>query len=373
MLKEVLEALRLQGYAPRTMLDIGAHIGSFTREFLTVFPGCTPTMIEPNPFCLEDLSRLGFEQYAVAVSAESGLAEMFLSREWLQTTGASLYRENTAFFRDEVVVKQQVAKGRLDDLFAGRQFDFVKIDTQGSELDVLIGGPIVLRQADYILVEVSLVEYNIGGARAEAVFGKLAELGFHCTEVAEFHRLAGVHDGNLLQMDFLFARRNGAAGRRLTAAEITDLRTAAQSLYQDGRYAAALILLDEILQPGDVETLRQRVKILGKLGRTLEALRALAVLKASAVNVEDFLDDIRGQIPATLDSFNAHLAAGEIELAEKYIAALAALLPRNTTILTSALSCNLALGRLPTAQKYASALSALDPKNSPALAGARQP
>jgi len=370
MLKEVLEALRLQGYAPRTMLDIGAHIGTFTREFLTVFPGCVPTMIEPNPFCLADLSKLGFEQHAVAVSAESGLAEMFLSREWLQTTGASLYRENTTFFRDEVVVKQQVAKARLDDLFRGRQFDFVKIDTQGSELDVLLGGSTILRQADYILVEVSLVEYNIGGARAEAVFAKLAELGFHCTEVAEFHRLAGVHNGNLLQMDFLFARRSGSARLGLTAAEMADLRTAAQSLYQEGRYAAALVLLDEILRPGDAETLRQHVKVLGKLGRTLEALQALAVLKAGALNVEDLLDDIRSQIPATIDSFNAHLAAGEIELAEKYIAALAALLPGNTAILNSALSCNLALGRLPTAQKYASALSALDPRNSLALAAA---
>ena len=371
MLKEVLEALRLQGYAPRTMLDIGAHIGTFTQEFLGVFPGTVPTLIEPNPFCLADLAKLGFEQHAVAASAEPGHAEMFLSREWLQTTGASLYRENTAFFRDEVVVKQQVAKARLDDLFRGRQFDFVKIDTQGSELDVLLGGPTILRQADYILVEVSLVEYNIGGARAEAVFGKLAELGFHCTEVAEFHRLAGLHNGNLLQMDFLFARRGVSAQLGLTAAEMGDLRTAAQSLYRDGRNAAALILLDKILRPGDAETLRQRAKILGKLGRTLEALQALAVLKASSLNVEDLLDDIRSQIPATIDAFNAHLAAGEIELAEKYIAALAALLPGNTAILNSALSCNLALGRLPTAQKYAAALSVLDPKNSLALAGAR--
>ena len=46
---------------------------------------------------------------------------------------------------------------------------YLKIDTQGSELDVILGGPRLLSQADYILVEVSLVEYNIGGARAEAI------------------------------------------------------------------------------------------------------------------------------------------------------------------------------------------------------------
>jgi FkbM family methyltransferase len=206
MRQEVLEDLRFQGYAPRTLLDVGAHLGSFTRSFLQAFPDCVPTLIEPNPFCQEDLSRLPFERHAFAASAEAGEAELFLTKEWLQSTGTSLYRENTQFFRDDVIVKRPVKKARLDDVFQGRRFDFVKIDTQGSELDVLKGGQSVLRQADYILVEVSLVEYNIGGAPAEAVFAQLAAMGFRCADVTEFHRLKGVQNGNVLQMDFLFER-----------------------------------------------------------------------------------------------------------------------------------------------------------------------
>ncbi len=368
MIKDTLQALRTDGYAPRTMLDIGAHIGTFTRDFLAVFPDCVPTLIEPNPFCLADLSKLGFEQHAVAASNESGIAEMFLSREWLQSTGASLYRENTAFFRDEVIVKRQVEKARLDDLFGGRRFDFVKIDTQGSELDVILGGTEVLRQADYILVEVSLVEYNIGGARAEAVFATLADLDFHCAEVTDFHRLTGVHNGNLLQMDFLFERRNRFSKSGRSAAELDDMRNLAQSLYRDGRCEDALLLLNhlEILEPRHMEILKQRVRVLRALGRTFEALDALAIMKAGAVDPEYLLDEIRAQIPATLECFNVHLAAGEIAQAETYIAALAALLPGNVAILNAALSCNSALGRHEHVQKYRSALLALDSKDSAA-------
>src|SRR2546430_2806306 len=131
MKKEVLEGLRLQGYVPRTLPDVGAHIGMFTQAFLDVFPDCVPTLIEPNPFCQANLSKLAFEQHAVAASNESGRAELFLTKEWLQSTGSSLYRENTPFFRDEVVVKREVDKIRIDDLFRGRRFDFFKIDTQG--------------------------------------------------------------------------------------------------------------------------------------------------------------------------------------------------------------------------------------------------
>ncbi len=202
----LLEDLRFQGYRPRTLLDIGAHIGTFTVEFLQTFPDCVPTLIEPNPHCQDDLARLPFERHAFAASAEAGHADMFLTKEWLQSTGSSLYRENTAFFRDEVVMQTPVETRRLDDMFAGRRFDFVKIDTQGAELDVLVGGRAVISQADYVLAEVSFVDFNAGGATAEAVFAQLSSMGFRCAEAAEFHRLRGVENGALLQMDFLFER-----------------------------------------------------------------------------------------------------------------------------------------------------------------------
>ena len=202
-----LEALKLDGYAPRTLLDVGAHIGTFSLAFLQAFPECVPTLVEPNPFCEEALAKLPFERRMAAASDENGEAELFLTKEWLQSTGTSLYRENTDFFRDEVTIKRTVPKARLDDLFAGRRFDFVKIDTQGSELDVLRGGETVLRGADYILIEISLVNYNAGAAPAEAVIAQLASMGFAPVDLTDFHRLRGVQEGGLLQIDLLFRRR----------------------------------------------------------------------------------------------------------------------------------------------------------------------
>ena len=188
------------------MLDVGAHVGNFTTEFVAAFPDCTPTLIEPNPFCMAALSNLPFECFSVAASDQEGTAELFLTREWLQSTGSSLYRENTNYFRDDVVFKQIVRKSRIDDILSNRRFDFVKIDTQGSELDVLRGGQNVLSRSDFILLEISLVEYNIGGARAEDVFEQLEKMNFRCVGVTEFHRLATVLNGGLLQLDFLFKR-----------------------------------------------------------------------------------------------------------------------------------------------------------------------
>jgi len=202
-----LEALKLDGYAPRTLLDIGANVGEFSRDFLQAFPDCVPTLIEPNPFCEEELARLPFERHMAAASSETGEAELFLSKDWLVTTGASLYRENSDYFRDELLIQRTVPKVRLDDLLAGRRFDFVKIDTQGSELDVLRGGETVLRQADYILLEVSVVEYNIGAPPAEDLLLQLISMGFVPADITEVHRMAEVREG-ILQMDMLFKRRS---------------------------------------------------------------------------------------------------------------------------------------------------------------------
>jgi FkbM family methyltransferase len=206
MIPALFEELAACGYRARTLLDVGAHVGHFSAAFCATFPGCVPTLVEPNPFCQDDLQKLGFEVHAVAASRAAGRAKLFLTREWLTSTGTSLYRENTPFFRDETMVRCQVETARVDDVFAGRRFDVVKIDTQGAELDVLVGGEAVIGQADFVLLEVSLVEYNLGGARAEAVFQQMAKMGFRCMGPTEFHRLAGAFDGNLVQVDFLFER-----------------------------------------------------------------------------------------------------------------------------------------------------------------------
>ena len=369
MSQAVLEGLRALGYQPESLLDVGAHVGRFAVDFRAIFPDCAPTLIEPNPHCEEALARLPFERHMVAASDQGGTAELFLTREWLQSTGSSLYRENTDFFRDEVVLRQEVAKVRLDDLLAGRRFDFVKIDTQGAELDVLVGGAAVLSQADYILLEVSLVDYNIGGATAEAVFAQLGAMGFRCAEVADFHRLAGVRDGALLQMDFLFERR---AKRPTPATE--RLKGLGQSLAAEGRSDESLTVFEALvlLQPHDEEVLRALMAAYAQRGRQLEVLRLLARLRDQSSNPDTLLPEIQHHALAGVEAFNGYLAAGEVAQAETYAAALAALAPQNEAMLQAAMSCNQVLERWEVAGRYARALLTVNPRHPGALAALGQ-
>ncbi|CAN5862173.1 hypothetical protein BH11PSE1_BH11PSE1_24730 [soil metagenome] len=360
MTRKVLEELRAQGYRPATLLDVGANIGGFTTEFLQVFPDCAPILVEPNPFCEPDLETLGYERHMVAASDKAGVAELFLSRDWLQSTGVSLYREDTHYFRDEKVLKQAVPTVRIDDLFAGRSFDFVKIDTQGAEVDVLKGGANVLAEADYILLEVSMVEYNIGGAKAEDVFAQLETMGFHCAEIVEFHRLDDVRENGLLQIDVLFERR----AKRATPATQA-LFELGQAMVGEGRTDAALTIFENLvaLRPRDEAALRAVIEIYAAQDRTLEVLEALRAIRLSRKNPDSLLPEIQDRAMPAIGKFNAHLEAGETIQAERYAAALVALIPNSEPMLTAAMSCNQVLRRWGEVERYARALLKVDPTN----------
>ncbi len=371
MIRDHIEALRREGYAPRTMLDIGAHIGDFTREFLQVFPACAPTLIEPNPYCQEDLAKLPFERHVVAASSSNGKAELFLSREWLQSTGSSLYRENSEYFDDQRAFTHEVAKVRLDDLLPGRRFDFVKIDTQGSEVDILVGGRDLLSKADYILIEVSLVDYNIGGAAPEAVFAQMAAMGFKCAGIVEFNRMPQIRDNALLQIDVLFERadRLRSVGARAAGERQAEVLALADRLRDQGRYDDAIVLFEHLSgEAGDpyaawVGLSRTHLAA----GRLLEAMRALVKAKAFCADVTTMWPLIAEQTARGSQAFNAHLERNEIDLAEAYVAVMADLTPGNSQTVGAAMGCNQALGRTHQALEFARRLLPLEPGHVGAL------
>ncbi|WP_421738732.1 FkbM family methyltransferase [Caulobacter sp.] len=371
MIRDSLEALRREGYAPRSMLDVGAHVGHFTRQFLGVFPDSAPTLVEPNPHCQQDLARLPFERHPLAASNTGGKGEFFLSRDWLQSTGASLYRENTEYFDDATVLRHEVDKARIDDLFAGRRFDFVKIDTQGSEVDVLVGGQAVLSQADFILIKVSLIDYNTGGALAEDVFAQMARMGFRCSDVVEFNRMPQLRDNALLQIAVLFERadRLRRPETPTPGARVEETFALAERLRGEGRADDAALLFEHLAS----EAANPFAALVGlsrshlAAGRVLEALRALARAKTFSSDLVAMWPLIREQTALGSEAFNAHLAQNEIALAEPYASVMSELMPGGVQMIGAAMGCNLTLDRTDEARRFARMLVAVDPGHVAAL------
>jgi FkbM family methyltransferase len=181
------------------ILDIGANVGWWYNQARQKYTDAEFTLIEANPHLEFKLKTLGVRYFMNCLSDSVKTVELYLNDN-VTTTGASYYRENTYHFADNKVQVLKLETTTLDTLFPDETFEFIKMDVQGAEVDIIRGGKGLISRADYILLEVPHhnVEYNIEAPKRGEYFDVMAELGFINHEVLE--------DIRGLQQDILFTR-----------------------------------------------------------------------------------------------------------------------------------------------------------------------
>ncbi len=81
--------------------------------------------------------------------------------------------------------------------------DFIKIDTQGSEIDILKGAKGAVTNASLIYTECPILEYNVGAPTLLDYVSYMRSEGFLPHDLFEIHSMKGV----LVQIDILFMRK----------------------------------------------------------------------------------------------------------------------------------------------------------------------
>jgi FkbM family methyltransferase len=187
-------------------LDIGANNGQFYIAFKNIFPKANVTMIEANPHCERRLRKLSSNYKIIGVSNCQGTLELISTKLKPYSKGASFYKEvNLKSLKEEDLLKINVPVDTLDNLFPNTTFDIIKIDVQGSEVDVIEGGATVLSKATYVLIEASLIEYNENAPLGDKIIEKMKDLGFTIEDLIDYHRDAR---GKIIQIDLLFSKNN---------------------------------------------------------------------------------------------------------------------------------------------------------------------
>lgn len=199
-MQKTLEFMGKHGVS--SVLDIGANVGNYSVVIRHFFPRMKLLMLEANPNCEQYLSKTGIDYRIACLSDSVKEVDFFIENDNDVGTGSSYYIENTEFFSQKRYIKRMTET--LDSIVGDDVFEFVKMDTQGSEIDIIKGGSSVINNAKFVSIELSLIEYNNGAPLKDEVVAFMKEYNFHPSEMVEEHYM----NGALIQEDWIFSRGN---------------------------------------------------------------------------------------------------------------------------------------------------------------------
>jgi len=118
-------------------------------------------------------------------------------------TGDSYYKENSLFYEHVIPIKKKVST--LDEIVSSENLlspDIIKIDTQGSELDILQGASKTIKNALILIIECRLATHqNMSAPGVSEVIKFLEKHGFQPFKILEIHTN---QTGLIIEIDIVF-------------------------------------------------------------------------------------------------------------------------------------------------------------------------
>jgi FkbM family methyltransferase len=196
-----LAASAERGLSPRTIIDVGAFEGDWSKMARRIWPNGQMLMFEPNlakQKCLTLVAdQIGSSLFCELLGAEDNTIVSYNVME----SGSSVLSERSPL--DRVVERRGLR--RIDSILQEIEAPaLLKIDTQGYEIEILKGSTSILQKIDAILLEVAIIEINEGAPLLHEVLAYMKSIGFVTYDILEIHRRP--LDGALNQIDILFVR-----------------------------------------------------------------------------------------------------------------------------------------------------------------------
>jgi FkbM family methyltransferase len=197
--------MRHLGFSPGIAIDVGAYIGDWTLGFKRIFPCARMLMVEPQPNYLDRLREM-----AVACP-DIELAPVLLGAHQSNSVPFHLCESASSVLtecaKSEPVTAISVPMTTLDEVTSRSIFacpDFIKLDVQGYELEVLKGGERTMCSAEAVLMEVNLLRVLEGAPLFHETTQFMSERGFQVYDICTYFRRP--YDGALWQLDVIFVR-----------------------------------------------------------------------------------------------------------------------------------------------------------------------
>jgi FkbM family methyltransferase len=197
------------------MLDVGANAGQYAASVRAAGYAGRIVSFEPQaaPFALlrgRAAADPSWDCHRLALGTTEGVAELNVARDSRASSLLEWEAERVRRNPQSVYVgAERVAVRRLDALWAevgeGASGVYLKIDTEGYELEVLEGAEASLPDVDLVEVEIGLTPLWRGAPTLRTLLDFLEQRGFVLVSVERVTE--DEPSGRMLQVDAIFARQ----------------------------------------------------------------------------------------------------------------------------------------------------------------------
>ncbi len=193
-----------------TVYDIGASDGVFSKALSDYLePDTMYHLFEPHEYKSIE-KKFSHNWHRVYLSDSKKEVDYFIHNQF--SSGNSYYKELTGIFDDIKPIK--VSTTTLDSYVAENNLmlpNIIKIDTQGSELDILKGATKCLENADLVILEVPILKYNDGAPNIVDIISYMHLNNFvPFKSISDHYMYDSEYNYYLVQQDMAFIKMKGS-------------------------------------------------------------------------------------------------------------------------------------------------------------------
>ena len=196
----------------KTVIDVGANSGQFANSISTALPGCQIHSFEPIAATYKQLvaktNHLKIKTYPFALGAKEEEVEMN-ANEFSPSSSilelADLHKTN--FDYATKTNKETIQVRRADSILDHKQLDkniLTKIDVQGFEDQVILGGRELINNSKVLICEVSFKELYKGQKLFGDIYSLAQEMGF--SFMGTIDQLYNYENGQIISGDAIFIK-----------------------------------------------------------------------------------------------------------------------------------------------------------------------
>lgn len=204
---ELILSLLEEKITPNYILDIGCGHGEWFLKCFKFFPDSKYLLFDADINNKNKLSLLSekYSKISYKICLLSNKIQEF--RFYNMGYGSSVYEEKTSHPRKIEYLQSTTLKVELSKLSINTYNNIIKLDVQGSEIDILEGLEDYISFFEVIILETSLKEYNKNSPLFLEVINFMNTKDFSLYDICDMKRLGG-KSSFLVQFDAVFVRKN---------------------------------------------------------------------------------------------------------------------------------------------------------------------